>query len=532
MIKVLALSLSLSAAAALAQAPGSPPEVLAANEKIVAKDYDGAIAILEDFTTRNPQRGGAVQMLARTYQQKGDVDGALRTYEKLMLFPGQRSNALVEIAALHVARKDEAKTFATLLLVRETGSIDYDLLRTDPRFEPVRGDAKSGQFGWIARRIGDVDGDKIPDFATSAPTYPVERTPAGRVYVYSSRTGKLLWQHTGKPGEQLGLGIEAAGDTNRDGIPDVIAAGPGSGYGYVFSGRDGKVLLTLGAGNATIGFGRHTSPAGDMNGDGHADVFIGAPGDANGAGRATVFSGKDGAVLLALDGEKAGDAFGSTLAGALDGKQRVLMVGAPGAGPRGTGRVYAYKGLAAKPAFTMDSDETGGAFGAMFMSVVGDVNADKTDDLYVSDWANSANGRGTGRIYIYSGIDGKLLFTLTGERPGDGFGIGTADAGDVDGDGAADLIIGAWQHGSAAMSSGRVYLYSGRTQKLLQTITCRTVGDTFGFDTTNLGDVDGDGAIDFLITSAWSGANGFQSGRVFVVAGEVGKTVKSEKAKT
>lgn len=546
----IALTLLLGTAAVFAQAPPAPPEITAANEKIAAKDFDGAIVILEDYTKKNPQRGGAVQLLARTYVQKGDIESALRTYERLMAWPGQRGSALVEIAALHHAAKDEAKTFATLKRVRETGSVDFDQLRADARFasiredarflallpkpadfekpfveqtrvlHEIRGDAKGGQFGWIARRIGDVDGDKVADFTTSAPTYPVEGTPGGRVYVYSGKTGKLLWQHTGKKGEQLGIGIEAAGDTNRDGIPDVIAAGPGSGYGYTFSGRDGRILRTHGEGNTNIGFGRHTSTAGDMNGDGHADVFIGAPGDANGAGRATVFSGKDGAVLLTLEGEKAGDGFGSTLAGSLDRKGRVLMVGAPAAGPRGTGRVYVYKGLTAKPAFTMDSDETAGAFGAMFLSVVGDVNADKVHDLYVSDWANSANGRGTGRTFVYSGVDGKLLFTHTGEAAGDGFGIGVADAGDVDRDGADDLIVGAWQHAGAALSGGKVYVYSGRTQKLLQTITCRTPGDTFGFDTTNLGDVNGDGAIDFLVTSAWSGVNGFQSGRVFVIAGE------------
>ncbi|HEU5163173.1 MAG TPA: hypothetical protein VFV54_08525, partial [Thermoanaerobaculia bacterium] len=279
------------------------------------------------------------------------------------------------------------------------------------------------------------------------------------------------------------------------------------------------LLLTLGNGDSTIQFGRHTSAAGDMNGDGFADVFVGAPADADGAGTATVFSGNDGAALLTLKGEKAGDAFGSTLAGA-EGKRRLLMVGAPGAGPRGTGRVYVYKALDAKPAFTMDSDETGGAFGAMFMSVLGDVDGDRTADLYVSDWANNANGRSTGRAYVYSGSDGKALFTHTGEAAGDGFGIGVADAGDVDRDGAADLVIGAWQHASAALSGGKVYVYSGRTQKLLRTITGRIPGETFGFDTTNLGDVDGDGAVDFLLTSAWSGVNGFQSGRVFVVAGE------------
>jgi hypothetical protein len=544
MIRTCALLLCLLSAAALAQ---TPPEVRAANEKIAAKDFDGAIAILEDFTAKNV-RPTAVTLLARTYAQKGDVDAALRTYEKLTSFGAFRGTAHVEMAALHLSRNDEAKAMASLKRARETGSVDFDAILDDIRFAPlradgrlaalrpkpadfekpfvekarviheIRGESKSGQFGWIARRVGDVDGDKIADFTTSAPTYPVEGTSGGRVYLYSGRSGKLLWQHTGIRGEQLGTGIEAAGDTNRDGVPDVIAGGPGSGHAYVLSGRDGKVLLALGEGKTSIVFGRHTSTAGDMNGDGHADVFVGAPGDANGAGSATVFSGKDGTVLLALSGEKAGDAFGSTLAAS--GTQRLLMVGAPGAGPRGTGRVYVYRGLKGKPDFTMDSDETGGAFGAMFLSVVGDVNADRTDDLYVSDWANNARGRATGRAYVYSGVDGKLLFTHTGEVAGDGFGIGVADAGDVDGDGADDLILGAWQHASGALSGGRVYVYSGRTRKLLRTITCRTPGDTFGFDTTSLGDVDGDGAIDFLITSGWSGVNGFQSGRLFVIAGD------------
>src|SRR3954468_13652510 len=78
-------------------------------------------------------------------------------------------------------------------------------------------------------------------------------------------------------------------------------------------------------------------------------------------------------------------------------------------------------------------------------------------------------------------------------------------AGDVDGDGYDDLIVGAWQYASVAISAGRSYLYSGKDGHLLKTFTCRTPGDTFGFDATGIGDVDGDGIIDLLITSAWSG---------------------------
>ena len=73
----------------------------------------------------------------------------------------------------------------------------------------------------------------------------------------------------------------------------------------------------------------------------------------------------------------------------------------------------------------------------------------------------------------------------------------------------------------AATSGGRVYLYSGRDGHLIETYTDRIPGDTFGFDAVGIGDVDGDGAVDFLITAAWSGVHGNHSGRIFIVSGGV-----------
>jgi tetratricopeptide (TPR) repeat protein len=533
---------------------GTPEQVLKAQALVQAKDYDSAIKILEDFLKSNPARPGAWNLLGTSYAHKGDYDKALQAFDKVSSSPQLRQTGVYNSACVYALKNNKEEAFKLLRQLRESGTFDMsqitsddDLknLRSDPRFEKLIprveefanpfvekvtiihewvGEAKGDQFGWIARRIGDVDGDGVNDIVTSAPTHTIDGSPAGRVYVYSGKSGKLVWTQTGSSGGRLGIGIEAAGDVNADGIPDVIASAPGIGRAYIYSGKDGKVLLTLGAGDPSEAFGRHVSGVGDINGDGHADVIVGAPGNnaaGQGAGRAYVYSGKDGSVLMTLDGEKAGDAFGSAVAGYKDKRHAFLIAGAPNAGPQNHGRVYVYAGLTKKPKFTIEADETGAKLGAMFLSVVGDVNHDKVPDIYASDFSNNAKGNSTGRIYVYSGADGKRLLTLTGEAANDGFGIGPADAGDVNHDGYDDLIVGAWQHSGAASSGGKVYLYSGKDGSLMRAYTCRIPGDTFGFDATGIGDVDGDGVIDFLLTSAWSGINGFQSGRVFIVSGKL-----------
>jgi len=256
---------------------------------------------------------------------------------------------------------------------------------------------------------------------------------------------------------------------------------------------------------------------GDVNGDGYDDVIIGAPGNANGRGAAYIYSGRDGKLLLKLAGERDGDQFGAAVSGKAG---KVLVVGAPQAGPQHHGRIYVYKptGLLAH---TTDADESGQALGAMFVSVPGDLDGDGTLDIFASDFSDNGKLPGAGKTYVLSGKDGRRLFTFTGQSAGEGFGTSESIAGDVDGDGRPDLIVGAWQFSGEANSAGRAYLYSGKTGELLKTYTCRIPGDTFGFDAVGMGDVDHDGTVDFLITSAWSGVHGFHSGRVFLISSGV-----------
>jgi hypothetical protein len=209
------------------------------------------------------------------------------------------------------------------------------------------------------------------------------------------------------------------------------------------------------------------------------------------------------------------------VAGYVNGKYHFLVVGAPGAGPRKSGRVYVYSGLSQHPQFAFDADKFGVALGYMFVSVLGDVDGDGVPDIFASDWSNAANGPGTGRAYVYSGRSGRHLFTFTGATAGEGFGTTHSVAGDVNGDGRADLIIGSWQYAAAAQSGGRAYLYDGRSGRLLRTYTDRIPGDTFGFDAVGMGATDERGEAELLITSAWSAVHGYHSGRIFLIASGV-----------
>jgi len=372
----------------------------------------------------------------------------------------------------------------------------------------VNGDPGTA-FGWAVSELADVNGDGVEDAIVSA----VLDGPAsnGAVYVYSGATGDELYEFHGRPGDLLGYSVADAGDVNGDGVHDIAAGARDGNEAFVWSGADGSPLLTLHGEQGGDAFGFAVASAGDVNGDHLADVLVGATrNDAAGlnAGRASVFSGADGSLLYSMDGDNAGDLFGS-------GTDRTddlngdgvgdLLIGARNAGHDHGGRVYAYSGATGHRIWSSPRDKTNHDLGWFFVADVGDLNGDGVSDVDGGDFTYSVGGVNQGRVQIFSGVDGSVLRSWTGSSAHQGMGPGR-EAGDVDGDGVDDIAVGSYTSSDAAKGAGKVEIFSGATGDRLRLLTSTSAHENFGFDTVGLGDTNHDGKPDLLVSAA-SGSN-------------------------
>jgi hypothetical protein len=379
----------------------------------------------------------------------------------------------------------------------------------------THGDAASGFFGWAVAELQDVDGDGATDFLASDPY----RVTGGLAAGYSGATGERLFV-VERPGPNLyGYSIADAGDTNRDGTGDVLVGDPtGAGVVELLSGVDGALLHRFVGAAPGDRIGTAVGGAGDVDLDGAADLLIGGGGTdtVNGidSGRVLVVSGDDFSLIRSIDGRAGGELFGSGVdrTGDLDGDGLDdIVVGARNGAPKGNGRVYAFSAATGAELWRFIAPKSGDELGSFFVAGLDDLDGDGTPDVYAADYADRARGQGTGRAYALSGADGTPIHTLTGYRNKEGVGPGR-EAGDVDGDGVQDLAVGHYTSSDGARGAGKVVLLSGATGEAVRTITSTTRGENFGFDTVGLGDVNGDGLPDLLVSAATGQA-------VYVLAG-------------
>ncbi|MEZ2237633.1 hypothetical protein [Microcoleus sp.] len=481
----------------------------------------------------------------------------------------------------------------------------------------INGVAPYDTSGYSVSDAGDINNDGIADIIIGAPGYtgadPDATTTPGTSYVVfgskagfpanfelSTLNGTNGFALNGVAADDLtGLSVSGAGDVNGDGKDDLIVGAFGAdpnglidaGSSYVvFGSKSGFApsidLATLtGSNGFTINgmaagdqLGSSVSGAGDVNGDGFADLSIGAPyADPNGLQKAgqtyVVFGSNQGFPTslnvstlngnngFTINGMAAGDELGTSVsaAGDVNGDSKDdLIIGAFGADPNGlenAGQSYVVFGSTQGFAPSLNVSALNGTNGFAIdgipeygyssrVSTAGDVNGDGFDDLIVGAFGPGPNGN-PGTSYVVfgspqafpanfkaSGLNGTNGFAINGIAGGDFSGFSVSSAGDFNGDGIDDLIVSA---PGADNVAGESYVVFGSKEGFGASINLSSLDgingsvlngvnpDNFsGISVSGAGDINGDGVDDLIIGATYADPNGkTNSGSSYVVFGKV-----------
>jgi hypothetical protein len=421
-------------------------------------------------------------------------------------------------------------------------------------------DQDSAQFGYSVATAGDVNGDGYSDVIVGARYYDNGETDEGRAFVYHGSAGGLSpapnWTaESNLAYASFGFSVGTAGDVNGDGYADVVVGAPdytgsqvGGGAVFVYHGGPGGLSPTanwMEDGDWYYGwFGWSVGTAGDVNGDGYADVIVGAPGFDNGQteeGLAHVYHGGPGGLSVPAawwvesNEECAELGFSVGTAGDVNGDGYAdVIVGAPGCSSESPSHAFAYfggpTGLSTSPFWThndlMEGDRLGYSVGT-----AGDVNGDGFSDVIVG--APYFDGTGTedaGYVGVWHGSPSGLPVSSDwSSTPGQSyahFGSSVGTAGDVNGDGYADLIVGAPHYTHNYTNEGIAFVYHGGANWGVPLPAWWAEGGQagagLGASVGTAGDVNGDGYADVLVAAPGYDNGQTDEGRALVYHGGPG----------
>lgn len=398
-----------------------------------------------------------------------------------------------------------------------------------PSTTPVwsqQSDADYALMGSSVDQAGDVNGDGFADVIIGIPG-------ANQVRVYlGSATGlsNTYWSATGSAAdEEFGNAVSGAGDVNGDGYSDVIIGG------YAHDSYRGRAYVYLGSATglgaayhwrvtgAVAGgrFGGAVSSAGDVNGDGYSDILVGAYHENNVGAVYGYYGGPSGLSATAswyIAGTQAVADYGGVVTGGgdvdADGYDDVLVSAQrhDNGGLLQCGVVFLYRGTPSgsltAPAWVQYGDKHGAEFG-YDVSYTGDVNGDGFSDVIIGAYQYENGEANEGRSYVYhgslAGLGSSPVWVTESNFAGALWGSSASGAGDVNGDGYSDVIVGGFMFASSYLGEGRAAVYYGASVGLSATPVWSAWGGAanrhLGYSLAAAGDVDGDGACDVIIGS-------------------------------